>query len=62
MATYTINYLSGDTETVEADGVEYDTEAQDYVLAHSKVAAHIAIVPRANVRSIVRQDNEAVNG
>lgn len=61
MARYTINYLTGDVETVEADAVEYDIDACDYVLGSSTVGAQVAIVPRANVRSIVRQSDEAVD-
>lgn len=56
MAQYTINYLTGDTETVEADGVEYDAEARDYTFVVGRVA--VALAPVANVRSVVRKPDE----
>ena len=59
MAQYTINYLTGDTETVEADGVEYDGIARDYTFHGPNGIGVIALAPAANVRSIHRQD-EAV--
>ncbi|MFF0736893.1 hypothetical protein ACFYVK_35430 [Streptomyces chartreusis] len=51
---YTINYLDGTTETIEADGVEYDSDARDYTFIKDKQA--VALAPVANVRSVVRQD------
>jgi len=60
MAQYLINYLDGETETVEADGVEYDIDARDYTLHGPDGRGVIALVPAGNVRSIVRQDDGAV--
>jgi hypothetical protein len=55
MATYTINYLTGDTETVLADNVEYDPSAADYTFyLDGKVAA---LAPVANVRSVHHKDD-----
>ncbi|NED75390.1 hypothetical protein G3I51_24310 [Streptomyces sp. SID9944] len=59
MAQYLINYLTGDTETVAADGVEYDVEARDYTFHTSGQV--VALIPVSNVRSVHRQD-EAVTG
>ncbi|SES03550.1 hypothetical protein [Streptomyces qinglanensis] len=59
MARYTINYLTGDTETVEADGVKYDDEARDYTFYTGSEA--VAFAPVDNVRSIHRH-NEPVTG
>lgn len=57
MAQYTINYLTGDTDTVEADGVEYDDEARDYNFVNGKQV--VALAPVATVRSVIRKDDEA---
>ncbi len=56
MARYTINYLTGDTETVEAEGVEYDPDARDYTFVVGQQA--VALAPVANVRSVHRQDED----
>lgn len=62
MARYEINYLIGDTEYVAAEGVEYDPDAKDYTFyAGSNGHNAVALIPVANVRSIVRQA-EAVTG
>lgn len=53
MARYTINYLTGESETVEADGVEYDAEARDYTFTLGVQA--VALAPVANVRSVHRE-------
>lgn len=53
MARYTINYLTGDTETVEADGVEYDVDARDYTFVVGREA--VALAPVGCVRSVIRQ-------
>lgn len=60
MARYEINYLTGDTEMVEADGVEYDTDARDYTFV--KNGQVVALAPVSNVRSVHRQDDQAVTG
>lgn len=58
MATYRIAYTDGETETITADYV--DPEGVQYVAyLDSKLVAYI---PGRNVRSIVRQDDEAVTG
>ena len=50
MARYTINYLDGNTETVEADSVEYDSDARDYTFGTGRQP--LALIPTANVRSV----------
>jgi hypothetical protein len=55
MATYTINYLTGDTETTEADRVECDPDARDYTFYSGDQV--VALAPIANVRSVHRQDD-----
>ncbi|MFF0166820.1 hypothetical protein [Streptomyces prasinus] len=62
MARYEINYLTGNTEYVTADGVEYDADARDYVFTGTNGMGVIALVPTSNVRSVHRQDPEAVTG
>jgi hypothetical protein len=63
MAQYTINYLTGDTETIQVDRVEEEgTQYTAYLGTdedHSVIVSHI---PVANVRSIHRQDAKAVTG
>lgn len=56
MAQYTINYLTGDTETVEADGVEYDVDARDYTFTKANGMGVVALAPVASVRSVIRVD------
>jgi|GEM_PF-4597335 len=52
MARYTINYLTGDTDTIEADTV--DRDASQYTgYASNEIVAHI---PCNNVRSVLRHD------
>lgn len=58
MARYTISYLTGDTETVEGDRVEYDSDARDYTFYNGNQV--VALAPIANVRSVHRQDAQAV--
>ncbi|MFS4103745.1 DUF6085 family protein [Streptomyces sp. PD-S100-1] len=60
MAKFTINYLSGDTETVTAVTVDRSFDSREYHFPDrdGRLAARI---PVANVRSIHRQD-EAVTG
>jgi len=58
MAQYLINYLTGDTETVDADGVEYDADARDYTFVKSGQV--VALAPINNVRSVHRQEDQAV--
>ena len=60
MARYLISYLDGETETVTADGVEYDPDARDYTFVTGEQA--VALTPVANIRSVVRQgDIEAMD-
>lgn len=56
MARYTINYLTGDTETIEAGAVEYDGEANDYTFTAANGKDVVALAPVASVRSVVRVD------
>lgn len=55
MAQYTINYLTGDTDTVEADRVEYDIDARDYTFTAADGKGVVALAPIATVRSVIRQ-------
>ena len=61
MATYTINYLDGNTDTVQADWVEYDSDARNYTFTGPNGMGVRALVPTANVRSIHCQDDHAVS-
>ncbi|MDX3324769.1 hypothetical protein PV405_08820 [Streptomyces sp. ME02-6979-3A] len=54
MARYEINYLDGNTDTVMAEGVEFDAEARDYTFYTEGRA--VALAPVANVRSIIRHE------
>ena len=59
MARYTINYLTGDTDSVEAEAVNCDDSSCMYVFRGP--APHhqtVALAPFVNVRSILRQDDE----
>jgi hypothetical protein len=56
MAQYTINYLTGDTETIEADGVEYDVDARDYTFTAADGKGVVALAPIVGVRSVIRAD------
>jgi hypothetical protein len=60
MAQYTINYLTGDTEQVDAVRTEYDFEARVFLFHGDEHP--VALVPQANVRSIHRQDDGQVTG
>ena len=63
MARYTIHYLTGDVETVEAEKVNIDDESKVFVFRTGPIQNEPdAIVPSANVLSIHRQDDEAVTG
>jgi hypothetical protein len=57
MARYTINYLTGDTETITAANLE--PSGNQYV-AWGGDGPAAAYIPIANVRSVIRQDDEAV--
>ncbi|MFJ9985292.1 hypothetical protein ACIQUD_14890 [Streptomyces globisporus] len=59
MARYEINYLDGNTDTVTAEGVEYDIDARDYTFYTDKQA--VALAPVANVRSIIKRDEAATD-
>lgn len=52
MAKYRITYLDHQPETLEADSAEYDADARMYVLGRG--ARVIALIPDANVLSVVR--------
>ncbi|MGW4493764.1 hypothetical protein [Streptomyces sp. NPDC004376] len=58
MARYLITYDTGDRETVQADGVEYDAEACDYTFVGDSGRGVVALVPVVNVRSVVRLPDE----
>ncbi|MDP5310392.1 hypothetical protein [Streptomyces poriferorum] len=60
MARYEIHYLDGNTDHVTADGVEYDTDARDYTFFTDGQV--VALTPVANVRSIIRHEDQAVTG
>jgi hypothetical protein len=57
MAQYLISYLDGETETITASGIE--TGGVQYVLYQDGKPA--AFIPVTNVRSVIRQDDEAVD-
>jgi hypothetical protein len=59
MAQYVIKYLDGDTETVEADGLEHDPDARDYNFTKANGKGVVALAPAANVRSIHRHDDNS---
>lgn len=59
MATYTINYLAGETDTVTADRIDSDEHPVDYTFSNNGQV--VAVVPIANVRSILRQTEEATH-
>jgi hypothetical protein len=59
MARYLISYLDGDTETITAANLEPSGNQYVAWVGDGSAAAYI---PIANVRSIVRQDDEAVTG
>ncbi|MEU5772718.1 hypothetical protein ABZ819_05355 [Streptomyces venezuelae] len=56
MAQYKIKYLDGEIETVAANLVESD--GRQYVIYRSGKPA--GYIPAANVRSVLRQDDQAV--
>jgi hypothetical protein len=57
MARYLITYLDGEAEEVTANTLE-PSSGQYIAYREGKPAAY---VPAANVRSIIRQDDEAVD-
>jgi hypothetical protein len=57
MARYRIAYLDGETETITAANLEPSGNQYIAWVGDGSAAAYI---PAANVRSIVRQDDEAV--
>ena len=60
MARYTINYLTGDTETITADKVNIDDESQVFVFHTGRFQNEPdAIVLKDNVRSVHRQDDNS---
>ncbi|UPZ27638.1 hypothetical protein MUK60_07300 [Streptomyces sp. LRE541] len=58
MAQYEIKYLDGESETVTANLIESD--GRQYVIYRSGKPA--GYIPASNVRSVLRQDDEAVTG
>ncbi|MEU1497271.1 hypothetical protein [Streptomyces sp. NPDC005732] len=55
MARYTIKYLDGESETVDAISVAHDHEADQYVFhAQERKYAPVALIPQGNVLSIHR--------
>jgi len=60
MAQYLVTYLIGDAETINANSVNLDGGGGQYVFhTQDRTYAPVALVPQANVLSIVRQDDEA---
>jgi hypothetical protein len=60
MARYTIKYLTGDEETVQAKSVAHDPGARQYVFhRQDRTYAPVALIPLDNVLSIHREDDEA---
>jgi hypothetical protein len=59
MARFLVTYTDGDTETITAERI--DSSGSQYIgwVGDGSVAAY---TPATNVRSIVRQDDEAVTG
>lgn len=60
MAQYTIKYLDGESETVTAVRAEYNTDTRQFVFHGDN--GPVALIPQANVRSVVQPDDEAVTG
>lgn len=58
MAQYLIKYLDGESETITAASL--DPSGSQYI-AWVGDGSVVAYIPAANVRSIVRQDTEAVD-
>ncbi len=56
MARYTINYLTGDIETVTADRSEYDLDSRSLLLYANEQP--VAWIPQANVRSVHREGDK----
>ncbi|MFD5221358.1 hypothetical protein ACFWMH_27335 [Streptomyces tendae] len=57
MAQYLVTYLTGNSETIDVDNLE--PSSNQYV-GWDEGGAVVAYIPANNVRSIVRQDDEAV--
>lgn len=63
MANYTINYLTGDTETVTADSIDYTgVQYIAYNVIDSRNSTTVAWIPAANVRSIHKQSDAETAG
>ncbi|MEV5189262.1 hypothetical protein [Streptomyces werraensis] len=54
MAKYRVRYLNGDDEWFSAEGVEFDSVAEDYTFTGANGRGVIALVPARNVLSIRR--------
>lgn len=59
MPQYLIEYLDGDSDTITADDIE--PSGSQYI-AWAGDGSAAAYIPAANVRSIIRQAAEAVDG
>lgn len=59
MAQYVIKYLDGESEIITASNLEPSGHQYIAWVGDGSAAAYI---PASNVRSIVRQDDEAVTG
>ncbi|MFE7233891.1 hypothetical protein ACFVAF_25140 [Streptomyces sp. NPDC057596] len=59
MTKHLISYLTGGIETITADQVDHDVDARIFVFYSGRDT--VALVPAANVLSIVRQDDEVVD-
>lgn len=58
MASYTINYLDGHTETVTADDVVVDDDSNTFVFRSNFQSQADAIVPTPGVRSVHRHSDK----
>jgi hypothetical protein len=57
MASYRITYMDGDVETIVADTLEH---SGGQYIGWAGDGSAVAYIPANNVRSIIRQDDQAV--